>query len=67
MLGLKFFNAGRYWATASTLRGIRSAEAGATAVEYSLVVALIATAIIGVVEVLGGQLIPGFQSVIGGL
>jgi len=30
-------------------------------------VAFIATAIIGIVEVLGGQLVPGFQSVIDGL
>ncbi|WP_308159833.1 Flp family type IVb pilin [Arthrobacter sp. ISL-5] len=42
-------------------------EAGATAVEYSLLVAFIATVIIGAVIALGEQLIPGFQAVIDGL
>ncbi|WP_426938693.1 Flp family type IVb pilin [Pseudarthrobacter sp. S3] len=42
-------------------------EAGATAVEYSLLIAFIATAIIGVVGTLGGQLLPGFEAVIAGL
>jgi Flp pilus assembly pilin Flp len=67
VLGFKFFNAGRQWASAATLRTSRSGEAGATAVEYSLLAALIATVIIAVVQVLGGQLVPGFQSVIDGL
>jgi Flp pilus assembly pilin Flp len=39
-------------------------ETGGTAVEYSLLVAFIATVIISVVQVLGDQLIPGFQAVI---
>jgi pilus assembly protein Flp/PilA len=47
--------------------GNLSSEAGATAVEYGLLVALIATVIIGVVGVLGDQLITVFQSVIDGL
>ncbi|QCB96754.1 Flp family type IVb pilin [Arthrobacter sp. PAMC25564] len=46
--------------------GNLSTEAGATAVEYALLVALIAAAIIAVVGTLGGQLITGFQSVIDG-
>ncbi|WP_368086957.1 Flp family type IVb pilin [Arthrobacter sp. ok909] len=47
--------------------GKLSNEAGATAVEYGLLVALIAAVIIGTVGVLGGQLIPGFQAVVDGL
>jgi Flp pilus assembly pilin Flp len=39
-------------------------ETGATAVEYSLLVAAIGAVIISVVQVLGDQLIPGFQAVI---
>jgi pilus assembly protein Flp/PilA len=50
-----------------TLRRKLAGEAGATAVEYGLLVAPIAAAIIGVVGILGGQLIPGFQSVIDGM
>lgn len=46
---------------------LRESEAGATAVEYSLLVALIASVIIGVVTALGLQLVPGFQAVIDGL
>lgn len=41
-------------------------EAGATAVEYSLLVAFIASVIIAVVTTLGEQLVPGFQLVIDG-
>ncbi|WP_346655966.1 Flp family type IVb pilin [Arthrobacter sp. NicSoilB8] len=47
--------------------GKLSNEAGATAVEYGLLVALIAAVIIGIVATLGGQLVPGFQTVIDGL
>lgn len=42
-------------------------EAGATAVEYSPLVAFIATAIVVVVTTLGRQLPTGFQSVMAGL
>lgn len=42
-------------------------ERGATAVEYGLIVALIAGVIIGVVALIGPALVPGFQSVIDGL
>ncbi|APX03147.1 Flp family type IVb pilin [Arthrobacter sp. QXT-31] len=40
-----------------------SSEKGATAVEYGLLVALIAAVIIGVVVVLGGQIDTAFQTV----
>lgn len=42
-------------------------EAGATAVDYSLLVASIATAIVIVVGTLGRQLPKGFQTVMAGL
>lgn len=38
------------------LRAIRDAENGATAVEYGLIIALIATVIVGAVTALGLQL-----------
>jgi len=40
-------------------------EAGATAVEYGLLVALIAAVIISIVAILGLKLLPGFNTVIG--
>lgn len=39
-------------------------EKGATAVEYGLLVALIAAVIIGVVVVLGGQIETAFQTIV---
>jgi pilus assembly protein Flp/PilA len=39
-------------------------EEGATAVEYGLLVALIAAVIVGVVGTLGGQINTAFQSVV---
>jgi Flp pilus assembly pilin Flp len=51
---------------AAKLQVYTSSEAGATAVEYSLLVAFIATAIIASVGALGDQVILQFQSVIGG-
>jgi pilus assembly protein Flp/PilA len=42
-------------------------EDGATAVEYGLLVALIAAVIIAVVAILGSKLVPGFNIVINGL
>jgi Flp pilus assembly pilin Flp len=41
--------------------GCRRDEAGATAVEYGLLLALIAAVIIAVVILLGGQVSSGFQ------
>ncbi|MCB0996342.1 MAG: Flp family type IVb pilin [Acidimicrobiales bacterium] len=38
-------------------------ERGATAVEYGLIVALIAAVIIGIVAILGGQVQDAFQTV----
>ncbi|WP_426990065.1 Flp family type IVb pilin [Pseudarthrobacter sp. Y6] len=65
--GLTLFQAVGQCAFVDRLRNNLSSEAGATAVEYSLLVAFIATVIIGSVGALGNQLIPGFQSVIDGL
>jgi pilus assembly protein Flp/PilA len=44
--------------------GLRDEEQGASAVEYGLMVALIAAVIIGVVGTLGGQLNDAFQEVV---
>ncbi|MFC9332663.1 Flp family type IVb pilin [Arthrobacter sp. NPDC057009] len=41
-----------------------SSEKGATAVEYGLLVALIAAVIIGTVVVLGGQIDTAFQTIV---
>jgi pilus assembly protein Flp/PilA len=43
----------------------RSDERGATAVEYGLIVALIAAVIVGVVATVGGQVAAAFQSLVG--
>lgn len=64
---LKALRAPSGWASKAGMLRDFSKEAGATAVEYGLLVALIAAVIIGIVGILGGQLIPGFQSVIDGL
>lgn len=45
-------------------RRLPESEIGATAVEYCLLVAFIATVIIFAVQTLGDQLTPGFQAVI---
>ena len=42
-------------------------ESGATAIEYGMIAALIAVAIIAIVGTLGGQLAGAFQSVSDGL
>jgi pilus assembly protein Flp/PilA len=42
-------------------------EKGATAVEYGLLVALIAAIIVGVVATLGGQINTAFQTVVNAL
>ena len=43
---------------------VREAEEGATAVEYGLLVALIAAVIVGVVATLGTQIQSAFQTVV---
>jgi len=43
---------------------LRYSERGATAVEYGLIVALIAAVIVAVVAVLGGQINTAFQTVV---
>jgi pilus assembly protein Flp/PilA len=42
---------------------LRRDDRGATAVEYGLIVALIAAVIIGIVAILGGQIATAFSSV----
>jgi pilus assembly protein Flp/PilA len=42
-------------------------EAGATAVEYGLLVALIAAIIVGTVGILGGQVNDAFQTIVDAL
>jgi Flp pilus assembly pilin Flp len=42
-------------------------ETGASAVEYSILIVFIATAIVAIVGILGLQLVPGFQQVVAGL
>ena len=49
------------------LNARRDEEKGATAVEYGLLVALIAAVIIGVVALLGGELKTTFESIQGDL
>jgi pilus assembly protein Flp/PilA len=49
-----------------TLRAIRDDE-GATAVEYGLLVALIAAVIVGVVAILGTEIQGAFQDVVDAL
>jgi pilus assembly protein Flp/PilA len=46
------------------LAGRKDDEKGATAVEYGLLVALIAAIIIGTVVVLGGQINTAFQTIV---
>ncbi len=47
------------------VRLARTDESGATAVEYGLIVALIAAIIVGVVATVGGQVAAAFQSLVG--
>jgi pilus assembly protein Flp/PilA len=44
-----------------------SQDRGATAVEYGLLVALIAAVVVGVVAALGGQITAAFQTVVDAL
>lgn len=46
---------------------LKTSERGATAVEYGILVALIAAVVVGVVAVLGGQIEAGFQTVVDAL
>jgi pilus assembly protein Flp/PilA len=49
------------------LLALRHEERGATAVEYGMLVALIAAIIVGIVAVLGTTIEAAFQSVVGEL
>lgn len=49
------------------IKNFANDESGATAIEYGLIAALIAVAIIGAVSALGGKLKTTFESVTGGM
>ena len=49
------------------IKNFANDESGATAIEYGLIAALIAVAIIGAVSALGGKLDATFKSVTGGM
>ena len=49
------------------LNSLRTDEEGATAVEYGLLVALIAAVIIAVVVILGKQISTAFETIVKGL
>jgi len=51
----------------SAAAALREEERGATAVEYGLIVALIAAIIIGVVGILGSKVSENFQTVADGI
>jgi len=57
----------RYIAKFQTRMAQRNDERGATAVEYGLMVALIAAVIVGVVVILGTQISTAFQTVVDAL
>jgi pilus assembly protein Flp/PilA len=46
---------------------LRQDDRGATAVEYGMIVALIAAVIVGVVATLGGQIQAAFQTIVNAL
>jgi pilus assembly protein Flp/PilA len=50
-----------YVQAAAWLKGHCNSEKGATAVEYGLIVALIAAIVVGIVGLLGGQVGSAFQ------
>jgi pilus assembly protein Flp/PilA len=52
-----------YTRAVARINSLRSEEEGATAVEYGLIVALIAAIIVGVVATLGGTLVTIFTNV----
>jgi len=56
-----------YVRMASAVSALREEERGATAVEYGLIVALIAAIIIGIVGALGGKVSDNFGKVEAGL
>jgi pilus assembly protein Flp/PilA len=51
-----------YLYASTWLKGRFDSEEGATAVEYGLIVALIAAIVVGIVGLLGGQVGSAFQS-----
>jgi Flp pilus assembly pilin Flp len=65
--GLKYFGAGKQRAALTRLRKSIGVASEASAIEFNLLVALIATAVTGIVESLGHQLVPRFQTAVDGL
>jgi pilus assembly protein Flp/PilA len=58
----------KIWCSSITrIQMMKDSEGGATAVEYGIMVALIAAVIIAVVRVVGGKTSNGFESVNGNL
>ncbi|MCZ7525579.1 MAG: Flp family type IVb pilin [Acidimicrobiia bacterium] len=55
---------GLYTRIQTLLASLRRDEAGATAVEYGMMVALIAAVIVGIVGTLGGQVADAFQTIV---
>ena len=51
----------------SRFEDLKQRERGATAVEYGLLVALIAAVIVGIVAFLGGQIADAFQTIVDAL
>jgi pilus assembly protein Flp/PilA len=49
------------------LQGLRDEQRGATAVEYGMLVALIAAVVVAIVFTLGGQIADAFQSIVDNL
>lgn len=56
-----------YTRAVARINSLRTEEEGATAVEYGLIVALIAAIIVGVVATLGTQIQAAFQTVVDAL
>jgi len=48
-------------------RNLMDSDEGATAVEYGIMVALIAAVIVGIVATLGGQIAAAFQKIVDAL
>ncbi|RZS68639.1 pilus assembly protein Flp/PilA [Agromyces ramosus] len=56
-----------YTRAVARINSLRTEEDGATAVEYGLLVALIAAVIIAVVILLGGEIRAAFQTIVDGI
>lgn len=54
----------KFWLHLLSAKARMDDERGATAVEYGLIVALIAAVIVATVALLGGEVLEGFQAVL---